>query len=507
MSAAADPKVLTTGTAPIAIGTIIWLAVKPLIRLLICLLSGIILTKRDLFPAAAARTIGQIIINVCFPFLLFSKIVPAFDSSNIHFIGPLALVAVLYHVIGITIAWSIKQFCWVPHRFRYGFLAAGAWSNIGDIPTAVLLGLTSSPPFNSSTDSNTAIAYLSVFLIVFNITVFSCGGHKLVLMDYQGPDLDPEQDRALTQIRRRHIFRRLCDLRGTVPLGTIKPDPEHAHQNSEPVSSTGDQEKIEADHRVPVPAEITEVRTDSPTPTIIDIVVDSKHEKHTNDSAVPTPSRITKLTSFLDPVFKSLLSPPSLSILIAIPISIVVPLKALFLPVNQQSIVIPTLPDGQPPLSFLLDAAQFIGSAAVPLGLICLGGALARLHLPAPPDASLSSSSPSRSTRFFNSFKGLPLTSITLLALSKLILVPIFGMLIVQSLVSHNIIPKDDKVLRLVCLICACLPTSTTQVYLTQVYSGTGQVEWLGAYLVPQYVLMVLTMTVYIGLVLKMLFG
>jgi hypothetical protein len=48
-------------------------------------------------------------------------------------LGPLVLVAVLYEVIGIMMAWIIKQIFWVPHRFRFGILIAGGWGNYGDI--------------------------------------------------------------------------------------------------------------------------------------------------------------------------------------------------------------------------------------------------------------------------------------------------------------------------------------------------------------------------------------
>ena len=47
--------------------------------------------------------------------------------------GPLVLVAVLYEIVGIFIAWCVKQIFWVPHRFRYGILVAGGWGNVGDI--------------------------------------------------------------------------------------------------------------------------------------------------------------------------------------------------------------------------------------------------------------------------------------------------------------------------------------------------------------------------------------
>lgn len=47
--------------------------------------------------------------------------------------GPLIVVALLYEAMGMVMAYLIKQFFWVPHRFRYGILVAGGWANVGDI--------------------------------------------------------------------------------------------------------------------------------------------------------------------------------------------------------------------------------------------------------------------------------------------------------------------------------------------------------------------------------------
>lgn len=56
------------------------------------------------------------------------------NTTNLRFlIGPLVLIAFIYEGIGIIIAWFIKQFFWIPHRFRYGILVAGGWGNYADI--------------------------------------------------------------------------------------------------------------------------------------------------------------------------------------------------------------------------------------------------------------------------------------------------------------------------------------------------------------------------------------
>ncbi|KAJ3539554.1 hypothetical protein NM688_g6347 [Phlebia brevispora] len=118
----------------------------------------------------ASRGAGQIILKITLPCLMFSKIVPAFSTSNISALGPLFLVAIIYEAISMVMAWIVKQFFWVPHRFRYGIIMAGTWSNWADLPTAVVMSITAGPPFNPATDSNIAVAYVSAFIFVFFVS-------------------------------------------------------------------------------------------------------------------------------------------------------------------------------------------------------------------------------------------------------------------------------------------------------------------------------------------------
>jgi len=65
--------------------------------------------------------------------ILLTCLLSLYANSTWIWTGPLVLVAVLYEIIGGLIAWIIKQFFWVPHRFRYGILVAGVFGNVGDI--------------------------------------------------------------------------------------------------------------------------------------------------------------------------------------------------------------------------------------------------------------------------------------------------------------------------------------------------------------------------------------
>ncbi|KAG6889491.1 hypothetical protein C0995_000656 [Termitomyces sp. Mi166 len=140
---------------------------------------------------------------------------------------------------------------------------------------------------------------------------------------------------------------------------------------------------------------------------------------------------------FLRSFALTLLTPASITILLSFPIALIPPLKGLFTPLpasNSTSTFanphIHPAPDGLPPLSIVLDTATFIGAASIPLGLICLGSALARLKIPR------------------NQWSTLPTGSITSLAIGKMVITPILGVGIVEGLVKGGIISADDKLLQ-----------------------------------------------------------
>ncbi|KAG2755100.1 hypothetical protein P692DRAFT_20649253, partial [Suillus brevipes Sb2] len=197
----------------IVIGTLLWISVQPLIRLqasfsklplhfflicchffrFLCIGCGFGITKVGLLPVMAARGLGQIIINVTTPNLMFSTIVPSFDSSNVTELGLLVIIALIYMLIGITLSWIIKQLFWVPSRFRHGIIVAGGWANTADIPISVTLSVMASESFNGTDDENLAVGYIACFLLVFYVTLFALGGHRCVMMDFDGPDLENDQ--------------------------------------------------------------------------------------------------------------------------------------------------------------------------------------------------------------------------------------------------------------------------------------------------------------------------
>ncbi|KAF7983571.1 hypothetical protein HWV62_21168 [Athelia sp. TMB] len=398
---------------------------------------------------------------------MFSKIVPAFDSSNIKALGPLVLVGILYEIIGIVIAW-------------FGILVAGGWGNYGDIPTSVIMSITGAAPFNGTADQTLSVAYISAFILVFFMTLFPLGGHKLVAMDFAGPDIENEEVREAMKTKRglwfsgtwaREALQSLRS-RGRNPSAS-RSDSFNDEENGAPDASVSEKAESKGDctyhdsipsqarpsvghrhvsfyqddHEAITAATETAVvsppmsmhagpsRLPSPTPSIL---ADEKPMATTNQASsnIPIAHRSTQRQAalrFTLNFLRSLLAPGSSTIIIALIISLVPSLKALFV-ANVPNTHIPNAPDGLPPLNFILDTTTFIGAASVPLGLISLGSALARLKVPS------------------GQWGQLPLGAIGGLAVGKVLITPVLGVLICEGLTNVGVIDRDDKVLRFVCM-------------------------------------------------------
>jgi hypothetical protein len=155
---------------------------------------------------------------------------------------------------------------------------------------------------------------------------------------------------------------------------------------------------------------------------------------YVSEAVIVTPANgPRKVTGLAFQVLKSFLSPPSLSIVVSFIISVIPPMKALFVP-GVPGTNIPPAPDGQPPLAFIMSTATFIGGASVPMGLITLGSALARLNVPR------------------SQWRSLPLSAIGSLAVGRLLVMPILGVLICQAFTHIGLIDPSNKVLRFVCM-------------------------------------------------------
>ena len=182
-------------------------------------------------------------------------------------------------------------------------------------------------------------------------------------------------------------------------------------------------------------ADATETRVASPALTVtqVDTLPENIQTKAESTPRISPPTRSCRILRSIFAFLHSLCNPPSISIILALIISLAPPLKALFV-AGVPGIHIHPAPDSLPPLNFLIDTASFIGAASIPLGLVCLGSALARLRVPK------------------SQWGQLPVGAITSFAIGKILVTPLIGVLICQGLTNVGVIDKDDKVLRFACM-------------------------------------------------------
>jgi hypothetical protein len=295
-------------------------------------------------------------------------------------------------------------------------------------------------------------------------------------MDYDGPDVENEDARAAAAARRRALFsgrwKSLIRAQPSPKTELASGDLDHA-EKAEATSPTGEKcadsaplptlslgDAVQAEpssvvHRphkhVAFSAPPSEVDPETTTPTAFSpgpsraqSPEHSRASTHVDASASasasppPAPARqrpAVRAFHLFRTVVRSACTPVSFAVLVALLIGLVPALKALFVasPTGPQ---LRPAPDGLPPLSVLLDTASFVGAGSVPLGLVCLGGALARLQVP----------------RGAAAWARTPAGAIVALAIAKELVLPVLGVLIVEGLTKAGVISAEDRVLRFVCM-------------------------------------------------------
>ncbi|QRV76947.1 auxin efflux carrier transmembrane protein [Ceratobasidium sp. AG-Ba] len=284
-------------------------------------------------------------------------------------------------------------------------LAPGATGGISsNVATAVIMSMTATAPFSKG-DSDIAVAYLSAFILVSFVTLFPLGGYKLIAKDYADgampahTDDDDVRESAVSRMRRRWnvvqtmIHTKSLRITSDSNLGktTLGLD--------QPVVSGND---IEMGSPEPLRSRL-HVSFGPSEPTARGAGGSTKPPASTGASQEPTIpdnsppvgepqneprmmlSRLKRALYSIKSFAMTLASPPTIAMAAGFVVALVPQLKALFIaPTTGSNVYISPAPDGLPPLNFVIDTANFIGGGSIPLGLVCLGSALARLQVPKP---------------------------------------------------------------------------------------------------------------------------
>lgn len=185
---------------------------------------------------------------------------------------------------------------------------------------------------------------------------------------------------------------------------------------------------------------------------------------------------------------KNCLRPASMSVIISLVIAFIPWVKALFV-TTKHTPKIRQAPDGQPVLNFMIDFTSYVGSAAVPFGLMLLGATLGRLKIG-------------------KLYPGFWKAAVTLVILRQCVM-PIFGVLWCDRLVKAGWLDwKSDRMLLFVIAIDWALPSMTTMIYFTASYTPVDclepiQMECVSFFLMIQYPLLVVSLPFVVSYFLK----
>lgn len=202
---------------------------------------------------------------------------------------------------------------------------------------------------------------------------------------------------------------------------------------------------------------------------------------------------------------KDLLRPQSIALGVSLTITMIPWVRRLFYldPDTNKTYGIPQAPDGLPILDFAIDFTSFIGNACVPLGLAMLGATIARINIHSLPRDFWQSS--------------------LLMCLLKLVILPIIALLWVTKLQNiHWLDPQKDSMASFVIIVTSGVPTATSQLYITAMLTASYskqsanqddekanaagshvEMDCLAAYLLMQYVFLILSMTILVTYTLK----
>ncbi|KAH8150835.1 uncharacterized protein LAJ45_05016 [Morchella importuna] len=423
----------------IGIGKVIFVAIKPMVKMAAIAGGGVYFAKKGFLTPEVCKANASILMNLLLPLLIFATVLPAFDRDNMTSVLSVVVTGGLYQVMGLVFGLIVRWLTPVPPSWRGGVLAAGIFSNLGDLVIAYLSTLAKSEPFHGEEDVTKGIAYSSIFMVVQTIAIFNLGGLQLIRSDFN-ISRDSLAEANLEKVE--------------TPISPAPPSSDapfslrksltilaHAFRRTSPSSPT------------PAPT-ISDEKTSPAPPTI------------------PTRRRIwLALLPFL--------TAPSIALLVSLVAANIPEFKALF--VKTPGVNMPEAPDQNPPLDFIMDLATFAQPTVPVLGLILLGANLSRLSMKGLPKGFWKSA--------------------VLMAVLKLIVGPIIGIAWTTGLTRQTSwISTEDKMLQLVLIIGSAVPTATAQVYLTNIFAPLGpegcvELSALSATLLAQYALMLLTLT------------
>lgn len=533
----------------ISLGAAIYISVKPIIKIFLNIALGFILAKKKILTAETGRSISSILILALQPALIFNKIISSLDGSDLKMLGIMILGAFFQTGVGLIAGIALVLFAPCPKNWRGGLIAASTWNNAGDLPIAYVQSLATGSLFTSA-ESDKGVAYVTMFMAMCTVTFWNCGGFKLIVADFKTNknndlDLDPEEDEDEDEeeedinhadfspfLSIKNISSFLKKKINPKPTPNSKNVHDHHELEFEPrtkniaigkipnyKSITNDD--IESGRDLGLNNNIIKERSTTTNgnnqlqsrsiPNFVNNRSNSleleRRITETADNIIQNYERTTYLTS--NTIIKSkskkslnlkhfytiikrgtlfflsnLKKPMSIALIVAITLTMIPWTRRLFY--KKADANLPDAPDGLPILNFVMDFTSFVGAGAVPFGLIMLGSTISNLKI--------------------NSFPSKFLLTLLMLIVIKLILLPIFLILLVNQFKKIGWISKNDRLAPFVLILTGSIPTQTTNMYITSYYSPKNKkiaLDCVAMALIIQYPILIITLSVVMTYTLK----
>ncbi|KAA1070418.1 Protein M3 [Puccinia graminis f. sp. tritici] len=437
----------------LSLSQLVWISIKPLIKVLLPTAVGAAMVRYRKLDQDGLKAAAHIQIYGALPCLMFSNVVPSITAQN----SPRILVCVgfglLYMLMSYLLSKALLMVVPVPNNFRNGFIVAAVWSNWGNIPMSVIQSLTGGPPFGKPEDVEMGVSYASFFVMVYNVMMFVGPGTKMIDRDYM-----KTEEAAITT-----PYLPYNPTVNQTERPSIDDQPGQNGEANRPTREAFPEAEIRADQQFSSPQ--------------------SRGQKGV----------LSGLLNNLSPVIVSLL--------FGTLVAVTPPLKGLFTKLKDHAVQEPSAPDGKPLLSVILDSTEYLGAAAIPLGLLVTGASFANMSIPR------------------RSWFRLPLRAIFGLTLIKLVCLPALGIVAVSFIDGYTnfFAGEEGRVLKLISLYYSCTVTSTNQISLSSIAAGiflkpgessdeevASNVDLLCSFVALQYLIYPFVGTFFIGLIVKM---
>lgn len=446
------------------LGEIIYMTVKPIFKIYFILATGFILARKNILTVESSKSLSNIAIKALIPCLTFDKIVSNISNIYVHQIATIVIISFVMQILGGAICFLFGYFIRVPRNWWGGLISCGALANISDLPIAYLDGFLNSKLFD---DVDIGISYVIIFLVLQMLTQFNMGLYKLIEMDFK--------NEMQFKIEDENKNGELLDSVSNIIINDkSQVDDKFVNDIESKISKWYDNK--------------CEVKESEILQKVKNFFRSDEIKKCLQKNNSSNKKKESCLESFKKFQYKkhcysmiklwrgTFIQPSSISVVLSIMIAMIPWLQALFIDTKQA--YIPSAPDNQPPLSFILDFAGYLGSAQVPLGLLLLGATIGRIDL----------------KKMERGIWKAPLV----LTLVKLIIFPIIGCAFNSGLNKANLF-YGQKILYFLCNISFGLPSATSIIYVTAMYLPTldkryFQMDVLALLYIFQYTILVVSL-------------